>query len=190
MLQTVESEELLEAILGTLHNLSYFYQNETETLRSDNPASFHQRINDIALVLYDILQCSSINAQLEAAKILGNISRHSNIGDSLNAEKKINFLISCLAKEDTELLAAVVGILVNILSDWEKRIKFKELNGLIVIRKIFLRALSVHNWNLAALCCQAFWNFFIDYTSINDGMEREEGQLIANHIAENLGIFF
>lgn len=136
------------------------------------------------------MQGSSIGAQLEAAKILGNISRQSNISESLHTEKKIRILISCLqTKADTELLAAVVGILVNVLTEWDKRINFRDLNGPIAIRKVLLRALFVQNWNLAALCCEAIWNFLTDCTSMNEEIGLEEGQLIANHIAENLGTF-
>lgn len=135
------------------------------------------------------MQGSSNSAKLEAANILGNISRQSNISESLKSESNIRILISCLQADDVELLAAVTGILVNILTDWEQRIKFRDLNGLIAVRKAFLRALSVYNWNLATLCCQVFWNILIDCTTINDEMAKEEAQLIANHIAENLGNF-
>uniref|UniRef100_A0A336LNK2 CSON009166 protein n=1 Tax=Culicoides sonorensis TaxID=179676 RepID=A0A336LNK2_CULSO len=185
--KALESEELLQATLGTIHNISY-YQDENESLRSENPRSFYKRMNDIALVLCKILQSSSnIIVRLEAAKILGNISRLPNISECLSKQDKMKIFISCLqTTEDFELLCAIVGIFVNILADWEKRLTFKELNGNFVLKKLLIKAIELHNWNLATLCCQAFWNFLTDCTDIRKEIGVESSQEIGNCIAENL----
>ncbi|XP_063697135.1 armadillo repeat-containing protein 2 [Culicoides brevitarsis] len=191
--KTTESEELLEAILGTIHNIVYYLYNQPdyEISTSDDPGSFYQRINDIASVLFDIIQGGySKYSRLESANILGNISRLSNV--NVITERKLRILIGCLncdtgkISDESEFLTAVIGILVNILADWETRLKFKDLNGITALRKIFLRALDAKDWKLATLCCQAFWNIVTDCKTITEEISDEEGQLIANHIAENL----
>lgn len=166
-----------------------YYLEDVESLNNENPGSIFQRINDIGSILYDIIQRYSKNIQLEAAKILGNVSRLSILNVKLNTNKHIKVLLSCLEQtESVELLAAIVGILVNILVDWQIRATFKDLGGLNVLSNIFLQAVKIHDWNLAGLCCQALWNFLINCTNICEEIGTEELQLVANTIAENLGM--
>lgn len=69
-----ETEELLLATLGALHNLSYYQNsNSDEHLNLHHPGSIIERMKDISSTLCQILHMGPIVTKPEAARVLGTI---------------------------------------------------------------------------------------------------------------------
>ena len=70
-----------------------------------------------------------------------------------------------------------MGIIVNMMSDSDKRRSLAELGGVAGLVKV-LRDCAAGpantDWLLASLTCQAVWNYSIDTTNLFDCMDKEE----------------
>lgn len=148
-MKTDEAMELALATLAALHNLSY-YQGGFDDLpvHVNHPGSIVERVKDISATLSQILTNGSQLAKNEAARVLGNMTRNAMARQSFCSSNGLKILVKCIESEDTELVETSCGILVNLLSDWERRAPFKELKGIGLLRETLQRAaLDVSTYN-------------------------------------------
>ena len=129
------------AILGALHNLSYYHGESTEILSYKNniPGSLIEKIKEICVILSGILNNNNANnlVKIESLKVLGNMTRSSDARNCSVSNCKV--LITLLESTDDDLIIAVCGVLINLLADWERRRPFKELHGHVQLIKILNR---------------------------------------------------
>ncbi|KAG5673777.1 hypothetical protein PVAND_003797 [Polypedilum vanderplanki] len=183
-IKSEEASELVLATLAALHNLSY-YQSSDE-INCNNPGSIIERMRDISSSLAQILNNGESLAKSEAARVLGNLTRNLTARQSFCSSNGLKILVKCLQSEDIELVTASCGVLVNLLGDWERRAPFKELNGIKILREILQKSALNEDWLLAAMCCQAFWNFLIDSNNVMETLGESQGDLLAGDLAEYL----
>jgi hypothetical protein len=79
--------------------------------------------------------CSLLNTDnkeclVEATRVYGNLTRSKDARDFLVESGAWNQILKFLDWDDQELLCTTVGILVNMMADWEKRIALKEGHGI------------------------------------------------------------
>jgi hypothetical protein len=115
-IKILDTEELLMATLGALHNLSY-YQNSSldDPNVSHHPGSIVERMKDISATLCQILFNGPPATKPEAARVLGNMTRNSIARQSFCSSNGLKVLVKCLQSEDMELVATCCGVLVNLL---------------------------------------------------------------------------
>lgn len=122
-----------------------------------------ERLADLSATLCNTLQSGHPGAKVEAARVLGNMTRSPIARKALCGAGGLKFLIKNLESEDTELVATSCGVLVNLLSDWERRAPFRELRGPYLLRDVLQRGALSGDWLLAATACQVsniYPNFF------------------------------
>lgn len=187
-LKSDDAMELVLATLAALHNLSY-YQTGTEEITVNHPGSIVERVKDISSTLCAILNNGPQIAKNEAARVLGNMTRNATARQSFCSSNGMKVLVKCLQSNDNELIETSCGVLVNLLSDWERRAPFKELRGIRLLRETLEKSALDDNWLLAGITCQAFWNFLIDSSNIVDSLGENEADLLAGDLAEFLGRF-
>ena len=149
-------EELLLATLGSLHNLS-FYQDASGSEASSTrlPASsMAERLQDLSGALYCTLTNGPHSAKAEAARVLGNMTRSPVARKAFCSGGGLKILVKNLETNDFELIATSCGVLVNLLSDWERRAPFRELKGPYLLRDVLQRAAMQEDWLLAGIVCQ------------------------------------
>lgn len=185
-------EELLLATLGALHNLSFYHELQpveaTPHLGEDNKlrGTVNDRISELSAALVMVLQHGSIAAQAEAARVLGNMSRSFPARESICHAGGLKILIKNLESEDFELVASSCGVMVNILGDWERRATFRELKGPLLLRDVLQRSATQEDWLLAAIVCQALWNYLIDTTDLVAALGEDEQDYIAGDLVQYL----
>ncbi|XP_063220147.1 armadillo repeat-containing protein 2 isoform X2 [Bacillus rossius redtenbacheri] len=160
-----DSEELVHSILSTLNNLSYYPCNSTSSL-SD-------RKLEIAQVLYSLLRTTNLECLIEATRICGNLTRSKDVRDFIFQSGGMERLLTFLESSDHELLCTTVGVIINMMADWDKRLAFRQENG---IRKM-IDALGKHGedeWLLATFICQALWNYSIDAVDLYSAFTADE----------------
>lgn len=185
-LQSDDAMELVLATLAALHNLSY-YQNGTDEVSVNHPGSIVERVKDISSTLCEILNHGPNIAKNEAARVLGNMTRNATARQSFCSSNGLKVLVKCLESKDNELIETSCGVLVNLLSDWERRAPFKEVKGVRLLRETLERSALDENWLLAGITCQAFWNFLIDSGNVVDSLGENEADLLAGDLADYLG---
>lgn len=186
-------EELLLATLGALHNLSFYHDLRPAETTPDLQVPEHKlagtvndRIAELSAALVMILQHGSIAAQAEAARVLGNMSRSFSARESICHAGGLKILIKNLESEDFELVASSCGVMVNILGDWERRARFRELKGPLLLRDVLQRSAMQEDWLLAAIVCQALWNYLIDTTDLVAALGEDEADYIAGDLMQYL----
>lgn len=113
-----------------------------------------ERLADLSATLCSTMHSGHPAAQVEAARVLGNMTRSPVARKSLCAAGGLKMLVKNLESEDTELVATSCGVLVNLLSDWERRAPFRELRGPYMLRDVLQRGALSEDWLLAATACQ------------------------------------
>lgn len=217
--QSSDIEELLLATLGALHNLSFYQDASTNDDDADDDNDYtaindsHQkqtsrpvrqrlpntcmsaRLADLSAALCTTLQSGPPAARIEAARVLGNMTRSPVARQALCAAGGLKVLVRHLAgtsadataaDDGAELVGTSCGVLVNLLSDWERRAPFRELRGPYQLRDVLQRAALRADWPLAATVCQALWNFLIDTANIVSALGEAEADYIAGDLAEYL----
>lgn len=192
--EDTDVEELLLASLGALHNLSFYHEVQVlagDTAPTADHSSFpkgtvNERIAELSAALVRILQHGSIPAQAETARVLGNMSRSFSARESICHSGGLKILIKNLESEDFELVASSCGVLVNILGDWERRATFRELKGPVLLRDVLQRSATQEDWLLAAIVCQALWNYLIDTTDLVAALGEDEADYIAGDLIQYL----
>lgn len=155
-----ESEELILSILSTLNNLSFY--SDPEVLQ-DGP--FAQRQIEMVQALSGLLMLENEDCLIETTRVFGNLTRCKESRDYLLETGGVCQLVRCLERDNKELLSTTTGILVNLMADWDKRLAFKEDNGVARLINV-LGKYGESDWKLANLICQALWNFCIDSTHL------------------------
>lgn len=179
-------EELLLATLGSLHNLC-FYQDIQDTQITHHSGSTIERLGDLSSSLCTTLNVGPDAVKPEAARVLGNMTRSSIARQGFCTAGGLKILVKCLESDDLELVATSCGVLVNLLSDWERRAPFRELKGPPVLRDVLQRAANQEDWLLSGIVCQALWNFLIDTGNVIGALGETEADYIAVDLAEYLG---
>jgi len=164
-----ENEELILSTLATLNNLTY-YPVEIAN-KDDQDVNVFKRIESY-------IDCLNIEAQIESSRVLGNLTRSKVIRDQLAIQPTWNAIVNLLGSEQRDLVYTSVGVIVNMMSDFDKRKSLKSLGGVSSLIKV-LKDCGVHpggycDWLLASLTCQAIWNYSIDSTNLFDCMDKEE----------------
>ncbi|PSN42597.1 hypothetical protein C0J52_08697 [Blattella germanica] len=113
-----ESEELVHSVLSTLNNLSYY--------PTSNDGTFGERQLEIAEVLCSLLNTDNKDCLVEATRVYGNLTRSKDTRDFLLESGAWTKILKFLEWDDPELLCTTVGILVNMMADWDKRVALKE----------------------------------------------------------------
>ncbi|CAF1501349.1 unnamed protein product [Adineta ricciae] len=144
------SEELLVHVLMALNNLSYY----------DDPQSYiirHAETLAQLLVKY-IRNEEKMDCVVEAFRVLGNLSRAKRIRDILMKCKVDRLAIHHCRSDNIELLYAVIGVLINLTVDEDKRECLKIYDGIDSLINIFEYSIQ-SDWQLASLVCKALWNY-------------------------------
>lgn len=81
---------------------------------------------------------------MEATRVFGNLTRSKDTRDFLLESGAWNQLLIFLDWDDQELLCTTIGILVNMMADWDKRVALKEGHG---IERYFMEILVPFKWN-------------------------------------------
>jgi armadillo repeat-containing protein 2 len=186
-IKSEEADELVLAALAALHNLSYYQSVSDDIAVNHHPGSIVERVKDLSATLCEILNNGPVFAKSEAARVLGNMTRNSTARQSFCSSNGLKVLVKCLESDDIELIATSCGVLVNLLGDWERRVPFKELKGIKILRETLQRAAMDEDWHLAGISCQAFWNFLIDSSNVIDTLGEVDADLLAGDLAEYLG---
>ncbi|CAF1336650.1 unnamed protein product [Adineta steineri] len=121
-----------------------------------------KRIRDIlmkckVLVKY-IRNEEKMDCVVEAFRVLGNLSRAKRIRDILMKCKVDRLAIHHCRSENIELLYAVIGVLINLTVDEDKRECLKNSDGIDSLIAIYEYSIQT-DWQLASLACKAVWNY-------------------------------
>lgn len=156
----MEFEELLLATLGAIHNLS-FYQNgiQNQSVLADNPIKYHpnsmiEQMAAISATLCEIYKWTTEPIQCEIARVLGNLTRSLDARAAVHSAGGLKFLVKNLSSSDADIVGTSCGVLVNMLSDWERRAQFRELNGPLLLRMVLQSSTLKQDWLLALIACQ------------------------------------
>lgn len=174
--QEAEYDELLLATLGAIHNLSFYQlaidEDDPQTKAVKHPDSMIEQMATITSALCVIYQWlpDSASAKSEIARVLGNLTRSIDARVAVYTAGGFQFLLKNLASNDWDIVETSCGVLVNMLSDWERRAVFRELRGPLLLREVLQRSAMKHDWLLALICCQVGfdlqkhqipWNFYL-----------------------------
>lgn len=162
--QVSEFEELLLATLGAIHNLS-FYQDAINiesisgTVNSDGSIGIHaksmiKQLAPISATLCSIYKWTTDPIKWEIARVLGNLTRSLDARVAVHSAGGLQFLVKNLESDDCDIVGTSCGVLVNMLSDWERRAQFRELNGPLLLRNVLQRSAIRQDWLLALIACQ------------------------------------
>lgn len=113
-----------------------------------------QRFADISAALCITYQFGPAVARSEVARVLGNLTRSSPARMAVYTAGGLKFLVKNLSSHDFEVIGTSCGVLVNMLSDWERRAPFRELKGPLLLRDVLQRAAMNQDWLLALIACQ------------------------------------
>lgn len=156
-------EELLLACLGAIHNLSFYQDaltdeqspsNDTANLNSFHAGSMIERVADISAALCVTYQSGPAVARPEVARVLGNLTRSSAARKAVQTAGGLKLLVKNLTCDDFDVIGTSCGVLVNMLSDWERRAPFRELKGPLLLRDVLQRGAMNQDWLLALIACQ------------------------------------
>lgn len=181
-----ELEELLIATLCALHNICFYQHFQKQPLITHLSGSINEQQNECITNLNTILQIGPNVAKPEAARVLGNITRDISAREFFSNCHGLKTIIKCLQSNDYELIGTLCGVLVNLLTDWERRTQFKELKGPEHLRKILEKATSKSDWILSRIVCQGLWNFLIDTSNIPAALGESETDYIQGDLADYL----
>lgn len=150
------------ATLGAIHNLSFYQPNEIDDQQTDgdgskemkHPESMIKQMATISAALCAIYQWAPASIQTEIARVLGNLTRSLDARVAVHSAGGLQFLLKNLSSDDWDIVETSCGVLVNMLSDWERRAPFRELRGPLLLRDVLQRSALKHDWLLALIACQ------------------------------------
>ena len=168
--RTIEdNEELVLSSLATLNNLTYYHVDTDK--KDDQDLSIFKRIESY-------IDCSNIEAQIESSRVLGNLTRSKLIRDQLCEQDTWTSVLRLLTSDQRDLVYTNVGVIVNMMSDTDKRISLRLMGGvsslITVLKECGGCPPADCDWLLASLTCQALWNYSIDSNDLFDCMDKEE----------------
>lgn len=150
------------ASLGAIHNLSFYQsavadrQTVDDSREVNHPQSMIKQMATISAALCAIYQWAPESAQAEIARVLGNLTRSLDARVAVHSAGGFQFLLKNLSSNDwnPQLVEASCGVLVNMLSDWERRAPFREMRGPLLLRDVLQRSAMKQDWLLALIACQ------------------------------------
>lgn len=152
------------ACLGAIHNLSFYQTNVTDEpsfngTASTKPNALHagsmiERVADISAALCITYQFGPAVARSEVARVLGNLTRSTAARMAVYNSGGLKFLAKNLTSNDFDVVGTSCGVLVNMLSDWERRVPFREIEGPLLLRDVLQRGAMNQDWLLALIACQ------------------------------------
>lgn len=148
------------ATLGAIHNLSFYQNNaidDRQTIASkeiNHPESMIEQMATISAALCAIYQWAPESVQSEIARVLGNLTRSLDARVAVHSAGGLQFLLKNLSSDDLDIVETSCGVLVNMLSDWERRARFREMRGPYLLRDVLQRSAMKHDWLLALIACQ------------------------------------
>jgi hypothetical protein len=163
-----ENEELVLSTLATLNNLTYYPVESSEKQAQDIT---------VFTMIKGYIDCDNLEAQIESSRVLGNLTRSPGVRDSLAASEAWPAIVRLLSSDQRDLIYTSVGVIVNMMSDWDKRQSLCGLGGvagLVTVLRECGEEAGGPDWLLASLACQALWNYSIDSTNLFDCMDKEE----------------
>ena len=163
-----ENEELILSTLATLNNLTYYPVESEEKVAQD--------VNVFSMIK-GYIDCDNLEAQIESSRVLGNLTRSPAVRDTLSSASCWSAIVALLASEHRDLIYTSVGVIVNMMSDGDKRASLRSLGGVAGLVRVLRECgedTESPDWLLASLTCQALWNYSIDTTNLFDCMDKEE----------------
>ena len=163
-----DNEELILSTLATLNNLTYYPVETSDKQALD--------IN-VFTMINEYIDCPNLEAQIESSRVLGNLTRSPGVRDQLASADSWPAIVALLASQHRDLIYTSVGVIVNMMSDWDKRKSLRSLGGLAGLVRVLRECgeeLDNPDWLLASLTCQALWNYSIDSSNLFDCMDKEE----------------
>lgn len=149
------------ATLGAIHNLSFYQPNEIDDQQTDDgskeikhPDSMIKQMATISAALCTIYEWTPETIQSEIARVLGNLTRSHDARIAVHSAGGLQFLLKNLSSNDWDIVETSCGVLVNMLGDWERRSRFRELRGPQLLRDVLQRSALKHDWMLALIACQ------------------------------------
>ncbi|XP_049839067.1 armadillo repeat-containing protein 2 isoform X1 [Schistocerca gregaria] len=169
-----EDSELLHSVLSTLNNISYY-----------QTASFGAKERHVACALLEVLSSNNRECLIEAMRVYGNLTRSETSRNILLENTGLLCFLHNLDSDDRELLCATVGVLINMMSDWDKRLALRQLGG---IRRLItiLSKYGESDWQLATFVCQALWNFCTESSDVHAALGHEETSDLLKILADYL----
>lgn len=125
-----------------------------DTKEMNHPKSMIKQMATISAALCTIYQWAPEAAQSEIARVLGNLTRSLDARVAVYTAGGLQFLLKNLSSNDWDIVETSCGVLVNMLSDWERRAPFRELRGPLLLRDVLQRSAMKHDWLLALIACQ------------------------------------
>lgn len=113
-----------------------------------------ERVADLTAALCATYQTGPDTVHAEVARVLGNMTRSSIARNAFCAAGGMKILVQNLSSNDFDIIGTSCGVLVNLLSDWERRAPFRELKGPLLMRDVLQRAAMTQDWLLASITCQ------------------------------------
>ena len=164
-----DNEELILSSLATLNNLTYYHVDSDHKQEQDS--SIFKRVERF-------VDCENIEAQIESSRVLGNLTRSKAIRDQLAGQYTWSAIVKLLSSDQRDLVYTNVGVIVNMMSDTDKRTSLRRMGGVTslvnVLRDCGGSSETGSDWLLASLVCQALWNYSIDTNNLFDCMDKEE----------------
>ena len=164
-----DNEELILSSLATLNNLTYYHVDSAH--KEEQDASIFKRVERY-------VDCENIEAQIESSRVLGNLTRSKAIRDQLAGHYTWPAIVKLLTSDQRDLVYTNVGVIVNMMSDTDKRTSLRTMGGVTslisVLRDCGGSSEAGCDWLLASLVCQALWNYSIDTNNLFDCMDKEE----------------
>lgn len=114
----------------------------------------NERTSELTAALCVTHQNGPLAVQSEVARVLGNMTRSMVSREAFCMAGGMKMLVASLETVDVDLIGASCGVLVNLLSDWERRAPFRELRGPLLLRDVLQRAATTQDWPLASIVCQ------------------------------------
>lgn len=145
--------------------------NDSKDMR--HPDSMIKQMATISAALCAIYQWAPESTQSEIARVLGNLTRSLDARVAVFAAGGLQFLLKNLTSNDWDIVETSCGVLVNMLSDWERRAPFRELRGPLLLRDVLQRSAMKHDWLLALIACQVRFATFETHISITPVHSKE-----------------
>jgi hypothetical protein len=101
--------------------------------------------------LCSLLDTDNKQCLVEATRVYGNLTRAKDARDFLVESGAWDQILKFLDWDDQELLCTTVGILVNMMADWDKRIALKEGHGVeryFTETSVVFKCYRIHQLNL------------------------------------------
>jgi len=161
--------ELLNAVASNHHRLLLL-----PSLATLNNLSFYMIVNQIEIykTLRSLLLNSDHAVAAEAARVCGNLSRRQEVRNYFYDDEFFKCTVHLIdSGVDRDFVSALVGIVINLMSDKRLRPSFKVAQGVQRSIDLLYSCLEIKDWDLACLVCQALWNYCIDCHQLSEVIE-------------------